>query len=816
MRIKRLINASKGVKGELCVHQDKRVFFLVKAIWEFTRQGALGIIGKARDQCWEVPMLKCNPVYLFMVFGVVFALVSGCSGGAASPTSPATGDNNTDGRSPLQERALTPADWVGHEPMAFCTFVIDTEKMTIEVLEERTIAAHWNVRPLLENPLWCPNMNCIAVYLTNFDPVTKVYTIDVHLRNPTNVVGYDVRGIMFLKPDKPIALLNPDDYIDLYDPLAQINPFRSFAKTAPNRQFPPAGEYNEIYKIYIPPPPPLFNINYAIDVSWPNNCREPYDIEDIEYTGALTPSGGSGTISCKVYDHQDDIESVQVSLHGFTGGTEDLTYDAVEGVWSITFSNEYGAAVGEYQCLLSAKSTEYYLKLYNYVTVEVIPGADQYIKGRVFDAYTMADLDGAEVSVVNQDILGFQPAPAYVADGAYEVAVEPGTYDMQVSTVSYDIMRCTGVIVPTEDTYEIDFGLNIYGDPNYNPYPYTGGVVGKVTDAVTGTPIPEAAVIVNSEDLNTSNSPHPTFAGGAACKDSGYYSVTEICASPDNWMYTPAYIWEIYCSAPGYEAEEISGGFMVEHNIVVPNMHFQLTPIEPGKTVVYHEDFESGKDWTYYDYSPMGYGGPSQWHVQEWDAGIINMCVTNGWTYLAPDEADGGIIPEPLVSQYNPGPNESYLWYGRADQGSFLGDYDPGMQIPGDGGTSNIDHGGYAISPDIDPSGFSNGLLALESFWEIESQNPRMYDYCEIFIRGDTGVDNFIAFLNPAVDPGTSGDPISSGGHFRDGVWDHLVYDISPYMSNTKVNVVFRFYTHDNLYNGFKGWFIDNVYIYGY
>ena len=73
-----------------------------------------------------------------------------------------------------------------------------------------------------------------------------------------------------------------------------------------------------------------------------------------------------------------------------------------------------------------------------------------------------------------------------------------------------------------------------------------------------------------------------------------------------------------------------------------------------------------------------------------------------------------------------------------------------------------------------------------------------------------------IALLNPAMDPYQSGDPISSGGHNRDGVWNHLVYDITPYMDNTSANIVFRFYTSDNLYNGFKGWFIDNVYVYGY
>ena len=80
------------------------------------------------------------------------------------------------------------------------------------------------------------------------------------------------------------------------------------------------------------------------------------------------------------------------------------------------------------------------------------------------------------------------------------------------------------------------------------------------------------------------------------------------------------------------------------------------------------------------------------------------------------------------------------------------------------------------------------------------------------FLIGPSGLD----FLNPAIDPYEEGDPISSGGHNRDGVWQHLVYDISPYMGNTSANIVYRFYTSDELYNGFKGWFLDNIYVYGY
>jgi hypothetical protein len=759
---------------------------------------------------------------LLILLAFVALVAASCSGGGGSNVVlPSPDEMAQEYRSPLLNSNLTPDDWAGHDLMVYCTLIFNTVEGTVEMVENHSAMAHFNVRPMLQDPFVCPNLNCITIQIIDIDPVNDIYTAEAILRNPTNLVGYDVRGIMYLNPAKETALLNPDDYIILYDPLEQINPFRAFGKEYTQRQFPPAAVYNEIYQVYIPPPPPLFNIGYAIDASWPKNCREPYEITDITYSGNLTPSGGSGTISCRVRDHQEDVESVQVDLYDMTGGVEDMVYDPVQETWSVTFSNDLGKPVGEYEYLIAAKSEGYNLKLYNYVTVEVVPDtAQEYITGRVYDCYTMEPLDGAQVSIVNQDISGYQPPSTNVFAGEYTVLVEPGVYDMSISTVGYDLMVCNGVIVPPGEIYQIDFGLNIVGDPDTmvgNPYHYySGGAVGKVTDATTGDPIAEAAVRVRSDDLGQDLEPLPKFSGAAACKPTGYYSVTEAIAyyldySTD--QYKQASQWTIYCSAPGYEAIEIDTVAIVP-NVVMPNVHFALNPIEPGKEIIFHEDFEVSTGWTYESY-PTPYN-INMWHIQKWNPSIINMCITNGWSWAAPDEDDGGIIPEPPTSPYDPGPNESYMWYGWESQGCFLGPHDPGDQTSPGGGTSLEEHGGYAISPAIDLSGYPNGLLAFESLWDIESMNPPTFDLCEVFIRDDMGMYQALDFLNPAMDPFQERDPISSGGNNRDGVWHHLVYDISAYMGNTNSRVAFRFHTSDELYNGFKGWFIDNIYIYGY
>ncbi len=157
-------------------------------------------------------MFEFKRVYLYLLAGLLVLLITGCSGGANSIL-PSLDNENQDSGSSLRGKTLTPADWAGHDPIAFCTFVINTEELTIDVVPNHTAAPHFNVRPLLEDPGWCPSLNCISAYVTGVDPVEKIYTVEVVLRNPSGLVGYDVRGIMYLKPSKPLALLNPDDYI---------------------------------------------------------------------------------------------------------------------------------------------------------------------------------------------------------------------------------------------------------------------------------------------------------------------------------------------------------------------------------------------------------------------------------------------------------------------------------------------------------------------------------------------------------------------------------------------------------------------------
>ena len=55
--------------------------------------------------------------------------------------------------------------------------------------------------------------------------------------------------------------------------------------------------------------------------------------------------------------------------------------------------------------------------------------------------------------------------------------------------------------------------------------------------------------------------------------------------------------------------------------------------------------------------------------------------------------------------------------------------------------------------------------------------------------------------------------PVSQRGYHRGPVWCHYIFDLTPYVGDS-IQLKFTFDTNDNLYNGGRGEFIDNLVIY--
>lgn len=213
------------------------------------------------------------------------------------------------------------------------------------------------------------------------------------------------------------------------------------------------------------------------------------------------------------------------------------------------------------------------------------------------------------------------------------------------------------------------------------------------------------------------------------------------------------------------------------------------------------------------------------WHQHGAGLNITNSALTENLVKLAPDDSSAGKIPEPFGT--------GACWYGQAagnnistGTGNFLGTFNStqgGDDL--DGGESDEANGGVLVSPILDLTNETAPLaLSFRTWWEIESVNPNENGFDLMIIEyslngGDTW--NSLARLNPLTDP-VSGCidraplPFSNRGFNRAPAWLwQEPIDISELAGEANAKIRFVFRTQDELYNGFRGWLIDDVRITG-
>ncbi len=158
-------------------------------------------------------------------------------------------------------------------------------------------------------------------------------------------------------------------------------------------------------------------------------------------------------------------------------------------------------------------------------------------------------------------------------------------------------------------------------------------------------------------------------------------------------------------------------------------------------------------------------------------------------------------------------------WFGEDSRGSYLGVGAPLPQPPKDGGISATAISGNLTSPAFSP--VPNGSrLVFMSWWEIEADSPASFDLMSI----SAGIDeaNFVelARLNPvnytfwgtpdlhyASGYSGIGAPAVSSDPFKAPAWTN--YTIA--LPEGATNIRFKFDTRDTIYNGFRGWMLDNI-----
>jgi len=231
-----------------------------------------------------------------------------------------------------------------------------------------------------------------------------------------------------------------------------------------------------------------------------------------------------------------------------------------------------------------------------------------------------------------------------------------------------------------------------------------------------------------------------------------------------------------------------------------------FTPLDrsrPAQALPYSEGFNGAITWTL----------TGKWHVRQAPQTTrVSDYIRNKPLVTLPDNGDwpaafegSGVLVFSDDSVGTPG------------EGTFVAPWDTSTSVPLDGGISSQTVEGDAILPQLDLTGVSSAVLSMWTWFEIESVDPAPDQFDAMLVQASTDgvLFNTVGFAGPAIDyNGNPDQPATSGGFNLPGKWVRQVYDLSPY-AGQNVWVKLRFQSNDNLYNAFRGWFVDSLQVSG-
>lgn len=411
--------------------------------------------------------------------------------------------------------------------------------------------------------------------------------------------------------------------------------------------------------------------------------------------------------------------------------------------------------------------------------VEDGPGS---ILGEIRDAVDYELIAGARVRY--QTISGAVVAESITgSDGLFRFdEVQAGTYQVVAEADGYEANTAANLhIVDVEgDIERADFAL-----PPLAAAQRFASFSGRVFDD-SGQPLTAAGV-----SLSGGAQTNGVFRSTATDGD-GTYAITGIVLDDDSGA--PIEEFTVIVSADGFQTAQRP--VLLVQNETVTNVDFNLVAWDPD-AVFFSEGFEAASGWT-----ATGFWNRSSL------AGIANTAYPT-FVDQAPNDTSDGLLPPPAEGQFA-------FWYGQASSGNFLGTQASGDPA-GSGGTGTGPNAGQLTSPAFTiPAASGSAFLSYDTWFEIESVNPNAsgYDIMKVSVIDlTTGHTVELGRLNPVVDPtlpDRSAIPFTSGGFNVAPVWRAAEADLSAFAGHS-VQLVFSFATVDNLYNGFRGWIVDNV-----
>lgn len=227
------------------------------------------------------------------------------------------------------------------------TMIFDPVSYAISVIENRTLDVHFNVQRYLPAPVFTVH---------TYDPFSGILDVDAQITNSFPVIGYDLRLIVFTD-SLGSRLKNPDDWSANFDipSGSMINPFKAYAKDEPGRIFAGNGtSHTELLQLYFPAG--FSMLDFAIDVSYPDNCAEPYKISGFHQSSLGKTAASQAICEVQVYDWQDDVSDVTLWCPSITGVPSVPFAKTGNSTWSTTITNSAGAGEGSYIAAIIAKS----------------------------------------------------------------------------------------------------------------------------------------------------------------------------------------------------------------------------------------------------------------------------------------------------------------------------------------------------------------------------------------------------------------------------------------------------------------------------
>lgn len=533
------------------------------------------------------------------------------------------------------------------------------------------------------------------------------------------------------------------------------------------------------------PPPP----NKAPKGTLTANTASTFEGAPVTFTVAITPPEASDTVTCALDPEGDGSYQLPVSC----GGSVQFTYQAT-GAFTPAVRATDGAGA------ISIITTS--------VTITDAPNGIAVSEVQLLQAFRVP-LDGAAVCVFQSPATSCTPSVTLTdASGLIALAMPAGTYKMTIVrdvTVTLDVEvdndnASTRFVMITPFDCASGACDDVSGDARFATLQ---GVVRSLADS---SPIANAQVSLSGG--NATGGPYTTaFTNG-----SGEFTLT-VNVGGSAALLAALGNSTLRLLAPGFA--EVNSQFPVTA-VHVTGVNFFLDPNAPPPVVLFRETFEAGSTTATGWVADGGFtqnGGNTVWHLHL-DGLAIDNTLEPDYVRLAPNDMSGGLVPDPIEGV-------RAFWYGDAGNGSFIGQQSPGDSTLS-GGTSTTGHDGRLTSPNISLGAASGDVrLTFKTYWEIESVNPNAggFDLLNVYMSLNGGTSfSLIARLNPLSDPAGGGNraplPYSSTGFNSAPLWVQTETIALPGAagSNT-VKLRFEFDTVDALFNGFRGWLIDDIVI---